>query len=420
MRKQRCALTIVVFLLLAMPALAAPKAIKFGKLVDGTGRVLTNAIVIVDNDKITAVTTATNSIPAGAEVIDLSRYTGIPGMIDAHTHMTYGPGGFLPGTRTPVVNMILGEDALKKTLESGVTTVRDMNASQYVDIAMRDLINMGHWVGPRMLVVGCGLRPQRGEFNPAGTPVGCGEGNGPAEFARAARQQLAAGADWVKIFGSTGSGQNVTGFQTVMYDEMKAAVDVVHGLGKKVAVHSYGPSGARDAIRVGADSLEHATDMDDETIAELVRKKIYYVPTIDHNRYYFDNAEALHYAPGAKEALTDFISRNLETARKAFKAGAQLVMGSDAIYTMFGQNTRELGWFVKAGMTPEQALASATSTAAKMLAMEKQIGGVAPGLYADIVAVEGDPLADVNVTINNVRWVMKGGAVVVDKTKAGK
>src|SRR5438874_6410599 len=370
MRNQRLALSIVVFLLFGMSAIGATKAIKFGKLVDGTGRVVTNAIVIVENDKITAVSTAASSIPADAEVIDLSGYTGIPGMIDAHTHMTYGPGAFLAGTRSPVINMVLGEDALKKTLEAGVTTVRDMNASQYVDIAMRDLIDMGRWVGPRMLVVGCGLRPQRGTFNPAGTAPGCGEGTGAAEFARAARQQLAAGADWVKIFGSTGSGQNVTGFQTVTYDEMRGAVEVVHGLGKKVAVHSYGPNGARDAIRAGADSLEHATDMDDESIAEMVRKKVYYVPTIDHNRYYFDNAEPLHYPPGAKENLTDFISRNLENARKAFKAGAQLVMGSDAIYTMFGQNTRELGWFVKAGMTPEQALASATSTAAKMLAME--------------------------------------------------
>jgi imidazolonepropionase-like amidohydrolase len=415
--RRKLFVSVVMFLLVSAPSFAATKAIKFGKLVDGTGRVLTNAIVIVDNDRITAVSTAASSIPAGAEVIDLSRYTGIPGMIDAHTHMTYGPDPLLRGSRTAVVNMILAEDALKKTLEDGVTTVRDMNAAEYLDVAMRDLINMGHWVGPRMLVVGCGLRAQRSRF---GTPLGCGEGNGPDEFAGAARQQLAAGVDWIKIFGSTGSGQDVTGFQTVMYEEMKAAVDVVHAMGKKVAIHSYGPSGGRDAIRAGADSLEHATDMDDATIAEMVRKKVYYVPTIDHNRYYYDNAEEFRYRPGAKENLTDFISRNLETTKKAFKAGAQVVMGSDAIYTMFGQNTRELGWFVKAGMTPEQALASATTIPAKMLSMEKQIGGVAPGFYADIVAVEGDPLADVNVTMNNVRWVMRGGAVLVDKTKSAK
>jgi len=417
MLTKRLVLTLVTLLTVTAPAAAAPKAIKFGKLVDGTGRVLTNVIVIVDNDKITAVTTAATAIPSGAEVIDLSRLTGIPGMIDAHTHMTYGPGTFMPGNRSAAVNMVLGQDALKKTIESGVTTVRDMNGREYMDIAMRDLINMGQWVGPRMLVVGCGLRAQRSPYNPAGNQPGCGEGNGPAEFARAARQQLAAGADWIKIFASTGSGQDVTGFQTVMYEEMKAAVDVAHGLGKKIAIHSYGPTGASDAIRAGTDSLEHAADMDDASITEMVQKHVYYVPTIDHNRYYYDNAAALHYPPGAKEKLQDFISRNLETARKAFKAGAQLVMGSDAIYTMFGQNTRELGWFVKAGMTPEQALASATTVAARMLGMESQIGSIAPGFYADIAAVEGDPLKDVNVTINNVRWVMKGGAVVVDRTK---
>ncbi len=411
---------LMMFAVVAVPSFAATKALKFGKLVDGAGRVLNNAIVIVDNDRITAVTTAANAIPAGAEVIDLSRYTGIPGMIDAHTHLTYGPDPSQRAARGSIVSMVLGQDALKKTLESGVTTVRDMNASDYTDIAMRDLISMGTWVGPRMLVVGCGLRPQRGRFNPAGTPLGCGEGNGADEFARAARQQLAAGVDWIKIFGSTGSGQDVTGFQTVTYEEMKAAADITHGMGKKIAIHSYGPGGGRDAIRAGTDSLEHAADMDDETIAEMVRKKVYYVPTIDHNRYYFDNAERFNYAPGATDRLTDFINRNLESARKAVKAGAMLVMGSDAIYTMFGQNTRELGWFVKAGMTPEQALGSATGVAAKMLGMEKQIGSVAPGFFADIVAVEGDPLADINVTMNNVRWVMKGGAVVVDKTRPGK
>ena len=418
MLKSKFAAAMIACAVMAMPAAAATKAIKFGKLVDGSGRVIENALVVIDANHITSVT-AGGTAPAGAEVIDLSAYTGIPGMIDAHTHLTYGPDPVTRGSRTNAVNMVLGRDQLIKTLESGVTTVRDMNAADYLDISMRDLINMGQWVGPRMYVVGCGLRASRGRFNPAGAPLGCGEGNGANEFARAARQQIAAGVDWIKIFGSTGSGDDVTQFQTVTYDEMKAAVDIAHGMGKKVGIHSYGPSGARDAIRAGADSLEHATDMDDETIAEMVRKKIYFLPTIDHNRYYFDNAERFKYPPGAKENLTAFIQRNLETARKAVKAGAMLVMGSDAIYDMFGQNTRELGWFVKAGMTPAQALASATTVAAKMMGMEKSLGMVAPGFYADIAAVEGDPLKDVDVTINKVRWVMKDGAVVVDK-RGGK
>jgi imidazolonepropionase-like amidohydrolase len=231
------------------------------------------------------------------------------------------------------------------------------------------------------------------------------------------RQQIAAGADVIKMYASTGTDDDVTGFETYTYDEIKAAVDMAHKFGKKIAIHSYGPDGARDAVRAGTDSLEHATDMDDGTIMEMARRGTFYVPTIDHNRYYIENGDKIGYAPGFKERLSAFIPRNLETARRAFKAGVRFAMGSDAIYTMYGQNAHELGWFVKAGMTSEQALATATSNAAQLLGKEKELGAVAPGYFVDIVAVEGDPLADVNVVINHVKWVMKGGAVVVDKTK---
>jgi imidazolonepropionase-like amidohydrolase len=148
----------------------------------------------------------------------------------------------------------------------------------------------------------------------------------------------------------------------------------------------------------------------------MVKRGTFYVPTIDHNRYYIDNGDKIGYAPGYKERLQAFIPRNLETARKAFKAGVKFAMGSDAIYTMFGENTRELGWFVKAGMTPEQALRTATVNAAALLGKEKELGTVAPGYFADLVAVEGDPVGDVNSVLNGIKWVMKGGAVVVDKT----
>src|SRR5258707_12404544 len=198
---------------------------------------------------------------------------------------------------------------------------------------------------------------------------------------------------------------------------MKAAADTAPQFGRKIAIHSYGPDGARDAVRAGTDSLEHATDMDDATIREMAKRGTFYVPTIDHNRYYIDNGDRIGYAPGQKERLQAFILRNLETAKPAFKAGVKIAMGSDAIYTMFGQNTRELGWFVKAGMTPEQALRTATGNAAELLGKEKELGAVAPGYFADLLAVEGDPLADINVVLNHVKWVMKGGEVVADKTK---
>jgi imidazolonepropionase-like amidohydrolase len=183
-------------------------------------------------------------------------------------------------------------------------------------------------------------------------------------------------------------------------------------------VHSYGPDGARDAIRAGADSIEHATDMDDETIADMARRGTFYVPTIDHNRWYVEHIDIFGWDNEKQiaDGLTRYIQRNFETARRAFKAGVRFAMGSDALFTMCGENTRELGWFVKMGMTPEQALATATSNAAGLLGKEKELGAIAPGYFADIVAVEGDPLADVNVTISKVRWVMKGGAVVVEKT----
>ena len=405
----RTLLLVMVALSSVQNAVAQVTAIRFGSLIDGKGRVVDDAVVVVEGDRILSVVSGTSSIPPDAEVIDLTQYTGLPGLIDVHTHMTYGPA---PGRRgLPAEGMFLGQDALMKTLEAGVTTVRDMNASEYVDVAMRNLINSGHMVGPRMLVVGYGLSVTRSSD---GTPS-IRTADGPDEARRIVRRNIAAGVDWIKMFGSTGSGQDVAGYQTFTYDEMKAAVDATHALGRPIAIHSYGPGGARDAVRAGADSLEHATDMDNETIADMVRRGTYYVPTIDHNRYYLDNGDAFGYLPGYEERLSTFIERNLETARRAHEAGVRFAMGSDAIYSMFGQNTWELEWFVKAGMTPGEAIETATTNAAAMLRMEDEIGAVAPGYYADIVAVEGDPLADIDAIIHGVRWVMKGGEVVVNK-----
>jgi len=147
---------------------------------------------------------------------------------------------------------------------------------------------------------------------------------------------------------------------------MKAVVDTAHGLGKKVAIHSYGPSGVRDAVRAGADSVEHGADLDDETLADMARRGTVWVPTVDHNRYYIDAKDEYGFAPGSEAALKSYLDRNFDAVRRAVKAGVRLGMGSDAVYSMFGQNTRELGWFVKAGLTPEQALATATTTAATL------------------------------------------------------
>ncbi len=385
------------------PSAKPLKAVRFGKLWDGKGKLWTNAIVIVEGDRIRAVTTDAAAIPAGVETIDLSKYTGLPGLIDVHTHMTIytdetpGEPPFEPMLKQltnnpPAVEVFLARKGAQRTLEAGVTTVRDLGADQYMDIAMRDLINRGEMIGPRMFVCGYGLTVTSTPYKPGLNPPAGGIADGVPEVLRVVRQQIAAGADVIKMYASTGTDDDVTGFETYSYEEIKAAVDAAHKFGKKIAIHSYGPDG-------------------------MAKRGTFYVPTIDHNRYYLENWQKIGYANGFQEKTKAFIERNLETARKAHKAGVKFAMGSDAIYTMFGQNTRELGWFVKAGMTPEQALRTATTNAAELLGKEKELGAVAPGYFADLVAVEGDPLADIDVAIYKVKWVMKGGAVVTDKTR---
>jgi imidazolonepropionase-like amidohydrolase len=408
-RMTACRIWIVfVAVALGSPAFAATKAIRVGHLIDQSGHAIARAIIVVENDRITSV--GTNAPPAGGEVIDLSRYTVVAGLIDVHTHMTYYWDG-APGTRPlsqprrPAgVTVVLAAENALRTLAAGVTTVRDLGASSEIDYAMRDLIAMGKMIGPRMFVAGQGLSAPRGDSTP-----------NPQRYKQEAEARIAAGSDWIKIFGSRGSFQSVETTQTVTFDEMKAAVDAAHAKGHKVAIHSYGPSGVKDAVRAGADSVEHGIDLDDETIADMVARGTVWVPTIDHNRYYVDARDEYGFAPETIPPLRAYIEKNVESTRRAFKAGVKIAMGSDAVYSMFGQNTRELGWFVKAGMTPAQALASATTIPAALLGMERALGAIAPGYFADLVAVEGDPLGDINVLIDRVRWVMKGGTVVVDK-----
>jgi uncharacterized protein (TIGR02246 family) len=401
------------------------KAIRFGKLIDGKGHTISDALVVVVGDRIRSVSPYANvkfQVPTDAERFDLSRLTGIPGLIDAHTHMTYwwdrAPGS-RPWqqleSRSAMETMFQSRENAMRTLETGVTTVRDLGSFQYMDIALRNLINQGAVVGPRMFVCGYGLYPTMTPYQDAPQPPSGGLADGVDQVMRVTRQQVAAGADVIKVYGSTGSADDVTGDQTYTYEEMKAIVDVARERGKRVAIHSYGPDGARDAIRAGAMSVEHAVDMDDATLREMAKRGVYYVPTVDHNRYYAEHGAEFGYDQAAVARLDAYRARNLETVRRAVKARVKIAMGSDAVFTMFGENTRELGWFVKAGMTPAQALVTATTNGAALLGMEKELGAVAPGYYADLVGVEGDPITDINAVIGGVRWVMKGGDVVVDR-----
>jgi imidazolonepropionase-like amidohydrolase len=413
----------ILIVAVALQAQPQQTAIRFGSLVDGSGRVLRDAVVVTNADTIVSVGTGSSAVPRGARVIDLRRYTGIPGMIDAHTHITYywdGAPGSDPwrqgGQRRPQVTVFLAQENARRTLETGVTTIRDLGASDYSDLAIRDLINRGAMVGPRVFAAGYGLRRAPAQAQPNALPgPPRGRLTSVDDVAAAVKAQVDAGADVIKVYGSTGSGADVTGRQTLTYEEMKAIVDASRAAGKRVAIHSYGPEGGRDAVRAGATSVEHPIGLDDSTFALMVRQGTFYVPTIDHNRYYAQYAKQFNYTPAQVAALDSFRVLNAETAKRAFKAGVKLAMGSDAVFNMFGENTYELLRYVEIGMTPAQALATATTNGAELLGMGKKLGAVAPGYFADIVAVEGDPLADIKVVTDRVRWVMKGGKVVVDK-----
>ena len=391
---------------------ATVTALRFGRLWDGS-RTIADAVVVIEANHIASVGSGAAQIPRGAAVVDLRPFTAIPGLIDLHTHMTYywdrqpGTRPLAQPQRRPAVTVFLAQNNARRTLEAGVTTVRDLGSSGDLDFAMRDLIARGAMIGPRMFIAGQGIVADRD-----GSP-------NPDAMRQAAEERLKTDSDWIKIYASRGSFDSVDTTQTITFDEMKAIVDAAHAQKRKVAIHSYGPSGVKDAVRAGADSVEHGIDLDDETLAEMVERGTVWVPTIDHNRFYIDARDDFGFRPDVVGPLQDYIARNLESTRRAVKAGVTVGMGSDAVFTMFGQNTRELEWFVKAGMTPVQALASATTVGAGLLGMQDRLGRVAPGFSADIVAIDGDPTRDINAVLTGVKWVMKDGKVVVDQRQPG-
>ena len=351
----------------SLPQGAPRTVLQFGHLWDGS-KLLDDVTVTVEDGKIASIEPGRPSLPAGAA--DMRRYTAIPGLIDLHTHITYywdrKPGTRPLGQRRrPAVTVFLAQDNARRTLETGVTTIRDLGASGDADYAMRDLVAMGAMPGPRMFVAGQGLSAGRGW-----TPD-------PPALAKMAEDRIKAGSDWVKVYASRGSFDSVDTTQTLTFDELKAIVDASHALGHKVAIHSYGAPGVKDAVRAGADSVEHGIEIDDETFAEMVRRGTVWVPTIDHNRYYVDAKDDYGFKPEAIPPLTT--REKPESARRVRRA--QPVWDPTRSIRCSARNPDRLAR--QGRPTPAQVLAT-TTTAADLLGQGDRLGRRAPGCTAAV------------------------------------
>ena len=394
----------------------------FSAIVDGTGELAAGREIVVQDGVILAIGDALGQRYPAARRLNFPDLTAIPGLIDTHIHITYGfcapprgdPWKQLLQETSPQERLVAAVGNAAKTIETGVTTARDLFALDKVDFYLRELIDQGVVPGPRLYLSGTGIHPLVMPKGANGTPA-----ERVASLSQRAREVVASRADWLKIFATKGTGSELSGDQIYHYPEIKAAVDIAHAGGLKVAVHAYGPLAVPDAIRAGVDSIEHSVGVDDVTLRAWAASGIFYVPTIDHNRYYADHQIEYGYDENAVRALRAFIVKNVDMLRRARAAGISIAMGSDAVMSMFGENTRELEWFVEAGMTPAEALRSATINGARLLGQQQHLGRLAPGYAADIVAVSGEPLTDIRAVTRRVVWVMKNGKVEIDKRALG-
>ncbi len=410
-------LPILLLLSLATPALSGVHVYRFAKIIDGTGEVLDAHEIAVSDNKIVAVGDDLATQYDTESVKDLGGLVAVPGLIDVHVHITYalphepkGDAWAELSALKPSEILVASRRNAMLALEIGITTARDLYAAEGLGYHLRALIDAGVIPGPRLFLSGEGIHPSN-----LPEPADGEEQDLPVLFAKIANERADEGADCIKIFATTGSASDLTAEQTFYYPEIKAAVDAAHARGLKVAVHSYGPSAVADALRAGVDSIDHPVGLDDELWARWAATDVVYVPTVDHNRYYADHRAEYGYDEEIEANLRAFVRRNVESVRKAHEAGITIAMGSDALMTGFGQNTRELLWFIEAGMTPAEALKTATVNGAKLLGREDDLGRLQAGYLADIVAVSADPLKDIGYLVHGVRWVMKDGVVLVDK-----
>ena len=400
--------------------------IRAGTLIDGkSDKPRHDQMIVIHGNLVESVSDAASAkVPSGATVIDLSKATVLPGLIDSHTHIfLQGESPDQGGYDANILNAPLSLRAARATvsarraLEQGFTTLRDVETegAGYGDIGIKQAIEKGYIPGPRLFVCTRAISTTGGYmlegYAPElAMPKGAQIVDGPVEARKAAREQLDHGADWIKVYMThrswVGKNGELVSQPTLTVEELRAVVDEAHGWGKKVACHAYGGIGLHRALDGGCDSIEHGLDLDDAAIAQMLKQGTWYVPTL--SPYYGDWAPA-DTPVGQRDRLRAAVHE--PSFKKALKAGVKIVFGTDMGGIPWTEPiAQEFSRMVEFGMAPMDAIQSATSRAAVMLDMEGKIGVVAPGAFADIVAVSGDPLRDIKV-LESVQFVMKDGKV---------
>jgi imidazolonepropionase-like amidohydrolase len=411
-------------------AASAVTVIRAGTLIDGkSDQPRRDQVIIVRGNRIESVADAASAkTPAGATVIDLSKATVLPGLIDSHTHIFLqgeapAQGGYDANILTAPLALRAARATVsaRRALEQGFTTLRDVETegAGYGDIGIKQAIEAGYIPGPRLLVATraistTGGYPLEGYAPELEMPKGAQIVDGPVEARKAAREQLDHGADWIKVYMThrswVGKKGELVSQPTLTVEELRAIVDETHGWGKKVACHAYGGIGLHRALDGGCDSIEHGLDLDDAAIAQMLKQGTWYVPTL--SVYYTDWGPADTDA-GQRDRLRASVHE--PSFRKALKAGVKIVFGTDMGGIPWTEPiAQEFSRMVEFGMQPMDAIQSATSRAAVMLDMEGKIGVLAPGAFADIVAVDADPLRDIKA-LEKIDFVMKDGKVFRSK-----